>query len=50
VDSLAEFAAFAEPGWVKYPYWVLIRLGSGLIRREMLAAVDRAARATDGRG
>ena len=76
VHSLAEFAAFAEPGWVKYltdfsvqpegagvrlttvtrgcgtdrlararflPYWLLIRLGSGVIRREMLAAVDRAA-------
>lgn len=78
VESLEGFAAFTEPGWVKYltdfsvrpsgdgaqlttvtrgcgtdwtararfvPYWALIRLPSGLIRREMLAAVDRAAQA-----
>lgn len=83
VDSLAQFVAFDEPGWVKYlvdfrvqpaqngvilstvtrvactdrrarrrftPYWALIRVGSGLIRRDLLAAVDRAATRSAGPG
>ena len=27
-----------------WPYWLAIRLASGLIRRQMLAAIERAAR------
>jgi hypothetical protein len=76
VASIDEFAAFDEPGWVKYLvdfdltpegdatrlstetrgystndharrmfrfYWWAIRLGSGVIRHDMLASITRAS-------
>ncbi len=76
VGSLAEFAAFDEPGWTKYltdfslepceggvllstetrgystnqaarwrfaAYWTLIRVPSGIVRRDLLATVARSS-------
>ncbi|WP_232291876.1 hypothetical protein [Frankia sp. QA3] len=81
VSSLEEFAAFDEPGWVKYLtdfhlrgratgavlstetrgystdrltrrkfalYWTAIHAGSAIIRRDMLATVDRISRREQG--